>query len=80
MGSYREHVEAGGLMACGFDLAALSWRLPDDADQIFKGAKPGDIPIHQSTTFDLLINLKTAKSLGLALSPALLARVAEIIN
>jgi putative ABC transport system substrate-binding protein len=80
MGSYREHVEAGGLMAYRFDLTALSRRIADDADQILKGAKPGDIPIHQSTTFELLINLKTAKSPGLALPLALLARATEIIE
>jgi putative tryptophan/tyrosine transport system substrate-binding protein len=80
MGSYREHVEAGGLMAYGFDLAALARRIADDADQILKGAKRGDIPIYQSNTFELQINLKTAKSLGLALPPAILARAADIIE
>ena len=80
MGSYREHVEAGGLMAYGFDLAELARRIADDADQILKGAKPGDIPIYQSTRFELLINLRTAKSLALALPSALLVRANEIIE
>jgi putative ABC transport system substrate-binding protein len=80
IGSYREHVEAGGLMAYGFDLAALARRIADDTDQILKGAKPGDIPIYQSTTFELQINLKTAKALGFTVPPTLLARAEEVIE
>jgi ABC-type uncharacterized transport system substrate-binding protein len=77
---YRDHVEAGGLMAYAVDLAELLRRMANDVHQILKGAKPGDIPIYQSTKFELLINLKTAKALGLTLPPALLARAAEIIE
>src|ERR1700730_6004042 len=77
---YRDYVEAGGLMAYAVDLAELLRRMADDVHQILKGAKPGDIPIYQPTKFELLINLKTAKALGLTLPQALLARAAEIIE
>jgi putative tryptophan/tyrosine transport system substrate-binding protein len=77
---YRDYVEAGGLMAYAVDLAELLRRMADDVHQILKGAKPGDIPIYQPTKFELLINLKTAKALGLTLPPALLAQAAEIIE
>ena len=77
---YRDYVEAGGLMAYAVDLAELLRRMADDVHQILKGAKPGDIPIYQPTKFELLINLKTAKALGLTLPPTLLARAAEIIE
>jgi putative tryptophan/tyrosine transport system substrate-binding protein len=77
---YRDYVEAGGLMAYAVDLAELLRRMADDVHQILKGAKPGDIPIYQPTKFELLINLKTAKALGLTLSHALLAQAAEIIE
>jgi putative ABC transport system substrate-binding protein len=77
---YRDYVEAGGLMAYAVDLAELLRRMADDVHQILKGAKPSDIPIFQPTKLELLINLKTAKALGLTLSPALLAHAAEIIE
>ena len=77
---YRDYVEAGGLMAYAVDLAELLRRMADDVHQILKGAKPGDIPIYQPTKFELLINLKTAKALGLTLPPALLARADEMIE
>jgi putative ABC transport system substrate-binding protein len=77
---YRDYVEAGGLMAYAVDLAELLRRMADDVHQILKGAKPGDIPIYQPTKFELLINLKTAKALGLTLPLALLARAAEIVE
>jgi putative ABC transport system substrate-binding protein len=77
---YRDYVEAGGLMAYAVDLAELLRRMADDVHQILKGAKPGDIPIYQPTKLELLINLKTAKALGLTLPPALLALAAEIIE
>ena len=69
-----------GLMAYTVDLAELLRRMADDVHQILKGAKPGDIPIYQPTKFELLINLKAAKTLGLTLPPALLAHAAEIIE
>jgi len=76
---YRDYVDAGGLMAYTVDLAELLRRMANDEHQILNGAKPGDIPIYQPTKFELLINLKTAKALGLTLPP-LLARAAEIIE
>jgi putative ABC transport system substrate-binding protein len=77
---YRDYVDAGGLMAYTVDLAELLRRLADDVHQILNGAKPGDIPIYQPTKFELLINLKTARALGLTLSPALLSHADEIIE
>jgi hypothetical protein len=75
-----DYVEAGGLMAYAVDLAELLSRMADDVHQILKGAKPGDIPIYQATKFELLINLKTAKTFGLTLPPTLLTQAAEIIE
>src|SRR4030081_84591 len=77
---YRDYVDAGGLMAYTVDLAELLRHLAGDVHQILNGTKPGDIPIYQPTKFELLINLKTAKALGLTLPLALLARAAEIIE
>jgi putative ABC transport system substrate-binding protein len=78
---YRDYVEAaGGLMAYAVDLAELLRRMADDVHQILKGAKPGDIPIYQATKFQLLINLKTAKTLGLDVPASVLARADEVIE
>jgi putative tryptophan/tyrosine transport system substrate-binding protein len=77
---YRDYVEAGGLMAYAVDLAELLKRMADNVHQILKGARPGNIPIYQATKFELLINLKTAKALGLTLPPTLIARAAETIE
>ena len=77
---YRDYVEAGALMSYAVDLAELLKRMADDVHQILKGAKPGDIPIYQPTKLELLINLKTAKVLGLTLPAALLARASEVIE
>jgi putative ABC transport system substrate-binding protein len=77
---YRDYVDAGGLMAYAVDLAELLKRMADEVDEILKGAKPGDIPIYQPTKFELLLNLRTAKALGLTLPSALLASAAEIIE
>ena len=77
---YRDYVDAGGLMAYTVDLAELLRRMAQDVQQILNGAKPGDIPIYQPTKFELLINQKTARSLGLVLPPALLSRADEMID
>ncbi|MFL5239400.1 MAG: ABC transporter substrate-binding protein [Rhizomicrobium sp.] len=77
---YRDYVDAGGLMAYTVDLAELLRRMANDVHQILKGAKPGDIPIYQPTKFELLINLKTAKTLGLILPAALLSHADEMVD
>src|SRR3954468_13481382 len=77
---YRDYVDAGVLMGYTVDLAELLKRMADDVHQILGGVKVGDIPIYQATKFELLINLKTAKALSLALPPALLARADEMIE
>jgi putative tryptophan/tyrosine transport system substrate-binding protein len=77
---FRLWVEAGGLMAYGTDLVELWQRMADDVHQILNGANPGDIPIYQPTKFELLINLKAAKALGLTIPPSLLAGANEVIE
>jgi putative tryptophan/tyrosine transport system substrate-binding protein len=77
---YRDYVEAGGLMAYAVDLAELLRRMADDVHQILKGTKPGDIPIYQATKFLLLINLKTAKALGLTIPLTLIGHADEVIE
>jgi putative ABC transport system substrate-binding protein len=76
----REYVEAGGLMAYGGDVGEAGRRMADDLHEILNGAKPGDIPIYQSTRFALVINLKAAQALGLTIPPPLLARADEVIE
>jgi putative tryptophan/tyrosine transport system substrate-binding protein len=78
--SFPESVEAGGLMAYSFDLIELNKRVANNIDAILRGAKPGDIPIYQVTKFELVINLKTAKTLGLTFPPALLAIADQVIE
>jgi putative ABC transport system substrate-binding protein len=77
---YRDYVEAGGLMAYGGDLGEVGRHAADEVHEILNGANPGDIPIYQPTKYELVINLSTAKALGLTLPPTLLATADEVIE
>jgi putative tryptophan/tyrosine transport system substrate-binding protein len=76
----RENVEAGGLMSYGPNLPDLHRRAAEFVDKILRGTKPGDIPVEQPTKFDFVVNLITAKALGLEVPPTLLARADEVIE
>ena len=77
---YREHVEDGGLISYGPDVRENWRRAPTFVDKILKGARPADLPIERITMIELLVNLKTAKALGLTVPPTLLARANEVIE
>jgi putative ABC transport system substrate-binding protein len=77
---YREAVEAGGLMYYGADLADSYRRIAYFVDRILKGAKPADLPVEQPTKFELVINMKTAKQIGVTISPEVLARANKLIK
>jgi putative ABC transport system substrate-binding protein len=73
-------VEIGGLLSYGVNYPSLYFRAAGLIDKIFKGASPGDLPVEQPTKLELLVNLRTAKALGLELPPTLIARADEVIE
>jgi putative ABC transport system substrate-binding protein len=78
--SFREYIEAGGLMAYTPNYDDLFWRAASYVGKILKGTKPGELPIEQPMKFDLVLNLKTARTLGITFRPALLIRANEVIE
>jgi putative tryptophan/tyrosine transport system substrate-binding protein len=77
---FRVHADAGGLMSYGLSHADLWRRAVTSVDKILKGTKPDDLPVEQATTFAFVINLKTAKDVGLMIPPSLLFQATEVIQ
>lgn len=77
---FREFAEVGGLLVYSVDLGDISRRMANLADKILKGANLGDIPFFQPTKFELIVNLKTSKALGLQIPATLVARADEVIE
>ncbi len=77
---WKEHVEAGGLLSYGPSLAAMFRQTGTIVVKILKGAKPSDLPVEQPTKFELAVNARTAKALGLAIPPSILIRADEVIE
>jgi putative ABC transport system substrate-binding protein len=75
-----DHVEAGGLMCYGPNQPDLFRRSATYVDRILKGAKPAELPVERPTKFDLVVNVKAAKALGLTIPPAMLARADQVIE
>ena len=80
IGTYGEFVEAGGLMAYGANLGEINRRAATYINKIFKGVKPSDLPVEQPTRFDMVVNLKTAKALGLTVPPVIMVQATKVIE
>ena len=78
--TFREYVEAGGLMSYGPNLLAANRRAAYFVDRVLRGARPTDLPVEQVSTFELVVNLRTAKALGLTIPSAVLLRADEVIQ